>query len=465
MTQQIIRIGTSANDGTGDTLRSGAQKINANFSELYQRGLPDQVGNVGKFLSTDGTSLSWANATAVNVTGNAGTVTNGVYLTGSYADPTWIVSLDPNKVVPTQSGNAGKFLSTDGTSVFWDATAGSQTQVDWTQTNTASVDYIKNKPTLFSGAYADLTGKPTLSLVASTGNYADLLSKPTLATVASTGAYSDLTGRPTIFSGAYADLTGKPSLANVATTGDYADILNRPVIPAAQIQSNWTQADTGALDFIKNKPTLLTTSSFSVTSNAASGNGSLSYTDGVFTFTPASVPTYSITTAAASGSGSLSLLGSVFTFTPPDLPAAQVNADWNATSGKAQILNKPSIPSIGNITFAANAIDSSDSTSISFTPAVTFNSDAIVENDLVVTNEVRAKSFTSTDPGSPVLESTTTIDLTAGTGVRITSSPLRFASFTTTQRDLLSVANGDVIYNTTTNKFQGRAAGAWVDLH
>ena len=35
MTRQVISTGSSANDGTGDTLRSGATKINANFSELY----------------------------------------------------------------------------------------------------------------------------------------------------------------------------------------------------------------------------------------------------------------------------------------------------------------------------------------------------------------------------------------------------------------------------------------------
>ena len=28
----------------------------------------------------------------------------------------------------------------------------------------------------------------------------------------------------------------------------------------------------------------------------------------------------------------------------PTIPSEQVNADWNATSGKAQILNKPTIP-------------------------------------------------------------------------------------------------------------------------
>lgn len=35
MTRQIINRGTTANDGTGDTLRTAAQKINENFTELY----------------------------------------------------------------------------------------------------------------------------------------------------------------------------------------------------------------------------------------------------------------------------------------------------------------------------------------------------------------------------------------------------------------------------------------------
>jgi|SRR5271154_6884288 len=37
--------------------------------------------------------------------------------------------------------------------------------------------------------------------------------------------------------------------------------------------------------------------------------------------------------------------------------------------------------------------------------------------------------------------------------------------FTTGQRDnLVSVADSTIIYNTTTNTFQGRAAGVWIDL-
>ena len=60
MAQQILNIGSTVNDGTGDTLRTGAQKINANFAELYLTTLPTQTGNGGKFLTTDGSSASWA---------------------------------------------------------------------------------------------------------------------------------------------------------------------------------------------------------------------------------------------------------------------------------------------------------------------------------------------------------------------------------------------------------------------
>ncbi len=41
------------------------------------------------------------------------------------------------------------------------------------------------------------------------------------------GAYSDLTGKPTLFSGAYTDLTGKPTLFS----GSYTDLTSKPTIP------------------------------------------------------------------------------------------------------------------------------------------------------------------------------------------------------------------------------------------
>ncbi len=47
-----------------------------------------------------------------SVTGNAGTVTNGVTTTGSYADPSWITSLAGSKVTGNISGNAGNVTGT-----------------------------------------------------------------------------------------------------------------------------------------------------------------------------------------------------------------------------------------------------------------------------------------------------------------------------------------------------------------
>ena len=35
MAKQVIGIGTSANDGTGDTIRAGGDKINDNFDYFY----------------------------------------------------------------------------------------------------------------------------------------------------------------------------------------------------------------------------------------------------------------------------------------------------------------------------------------------------------------------------------------------------------------------------------------------
>lgn len=97
----------------------------------------------------------------------------------------------------------------------------------------------------FSGNYADLTGAPVLSDVATSGDYNDLSNTPApfsgsyndltdapaLAPVATSGAYADLSGTPALAdvatSGAYGDLSGAPALVPVATSGAYSDLSNR----------------------------------------------------------------------------------------------------------------------------------------------------------------------------------------------------------------------------------------------
>ena len=77
--------------------------------------------------------------------------------------------------LPSQSGQSGKFLTTNGSTVAWATVQGGGTS-----------------------DYNDLTNKPTLATVATTGAYNDLTGKPSLATVATSGSYNDLSNKPTI---------------------------------------------------------------------------------------------------------------------------------------------------------------------------------------------------------------------------------------------------------------------------
>ena len=84
MAKQTVGVGSSANDGTGDTLRTGAGKINDNFNEIYAEfgdGTNLSSGNTaGDILVADGTKfanvttsgdITISNTGAINLRGNS----------------------------------------------------------------------------------------------------------------------------------------------------------------------------------------------------------------------------------------------------------------------------------------------------------------------------------------------------------------------------------------------------------
>jgi len=76
-----------------------------------QDALPSQTGNNGKYLTTNGSLLSWASVDALpSQTGNS-----GKYLTTNGSAASW-ATVD---ALPSQTGNNGKYLTTDGTSASW----------------------------------------------------------------------------------------------------------------------------------------------------------------------------------------------------------------------------------------------------------------------------------------------------------------------------------------------------------
>lgn len=85
-----------------------------------------------------------------------------------------------------------------------------QIQSDWAQTNVMSLDFIKNKPTI-----------PAAQVPSDWD---------------ATAGVSRILNKPTLFSGNYADLSGAPVLSTVATSGNYTDLTNKPTIPQVTTQ-------------------------------------------------------------------------------------------------------------------------------------------------------------------------------------------------------------------------------------
>jgi len=113
---------------------------------------------------------------------------------------------------------------------------------------------------------------------------------------------------------------------------------------------------------------------------------------------------------------------------------------------------------------------------------LTAGTNLVVNTDANITGNLTASSITSTNASADTLTvvnlvadaNTDTLTISAGANIEldatnrvlVTDTPFRLANLTTVQRDAIaSPVNGDIIYNTTDNKFQGYATSAWEDLH
>ena len=96
MAYQKVGIGSSANDGTGDTLRVGADKINENFEDLFGKinGVANSAISNGTALTSDTVVLRTAAQTLTNKTLTApviGVISNSGNLTLPSGSPDTLV--------------------------------------------------------------------------------------------------------------------------------------------------------------------------------------------------------------------------------------------------------------------------------------------------------------------------------------------------------------------------------------
>ena len=294
----------------------------------WAQPIPDQTNNAGKFLTTDGSLMSWEELTISNVSGlqdeldglqdqittNKGTMDTHIANTSN-----------PHKVTKAQVGLGNVNNTSDLNKPISTATQNAlNLKADKTTTYTKTEtdillsgkqDNISDLAAIRSNAQAGKAASDTIATygnivthnvsefaTAAQGAKADTAVQPSdlgngTITITQGGITkgtftTNQSGNTTIAldagggGGAVNSVNGKTGVV-VLTATDVGALPDSTVIPDAQIQSDWNQADNTKVDFIKNKPTI---------------------------------------------------------------PAAQVNSDWNANSGVAQILNKPTIPTVNNPT-------------------------------------------------------------------------------------------------------------------
>lgn len=236
-----------------------------------------------------------------------------------------------------------------------------------------------------SGSYNDLSDKPTIPAAQVNSDWnaasgvAQILNKPTLATVATSGSYNDLTDKPDIPSGLHIFYMLNPSVGNAAPI--YHDYRRTDQVTLAQftdaIASGPVQiymeydGHTFRIHYVDQMDAFIPDPPMATGTLYVSFGLRDQYGLGVRRFLwyePDTAPIFdgydsnqsdwnetSSTNssyiknkpnlAAVATSGSYNDLSN-----KPTIPAAQVNSDWNAASGVAEILNKPTIPTVNDAT-------------------------------------------------------------------------------------------------------------------
>ena len=155
--------------GTIDTVNDKILMLDASANTVYSINIgtiagdpvPAQSGQNGKFLTTDGTSLSWVTVTHPTEL-PAQTSQTGKFLTTDGTNVSWAVV----DALPSQSGQADKFLKTDGTTASWNTVTASPNEGSYIIINAAHSAVLGTRLLCDTTTVAFTVTLPTAGLVA-----------------------------------------------------------------------------------------------------------------------------------------------------------------------------------------------------------------------------------------------------------------------------------------------------------
>lgn len=420
----FLKTETDPAGGTNYSITSTQQLLSVPYA-LYAKdagNIPTVPTNVSAFANDVGYITAQDIPEIPTVPTNVSSFTNDAgYITAQ--DIPAIPTVPTNvSAFTNDAGYLTNFTETDPTVPAWAKAANKPTYNYSEIINTPTIPTVPTQVSAFTNDAGYLTNftETDPQFNAWDKNYNDLTNKPTLFS----GNYNDLTNKPTLFDGNYNSLTNKPNLATVAISGSYNDLINKPAIPTAvgeltnnvgyitaaqvpaQVNADWN-ATSGAAQIL-NKPTLFSGNYNDLTNKptipTVPTNVS-SFTNDAGYITIAAIPTIPtnvsaftndagyVTSADVQQAAGIPTVVSAFQndagyITAAQVPA-QVNADWNATSGKAQILNKPTLfdgnynsltnrPNLATVATTGNYNDLTNKPTIPTVPSnvSVFNNDA-----------------------------------------------------------------------------------------
>ena len=446
MAQQSINIGSSANDGTGDPLRTAFDKINDNFNELYGSTaeandlIEDSTPQLGGDLDVNGRRITSARSNEDIIllpSGTGGVVASAIRIAGT------TISSDDSSIININEG-----LVVDGTASVSGAATLSSTLAVTAGTTLSSTLGVSGATTLTTTTIDNITIQD--SNITSSSN-ADINITP--GGTGSTIIGSSITIKGTTISSADSSTININEGLVVDGTGNFSGTLTTAALTTVGTHTVTGQADIEGVTIKDN--TISSNASNSDLEISANGTGKVEVEGVTFfgtTLTAADSSTININEGLVVD-GSATVSG---TLTTADVSTTGTNTISGALTAGSLNIGDLNISADGSITSDTNGdivIDPAGTGAIVLTGTITATGTQTTTGQLNVDNLRLDGNVLSATSGSITLTPADGQNVSiGGTNTNLTGAEANFTLMeaTTARADVIEsdTSNGDLVFNT-----------------